>query len=181
MGPRGSDDRTTVTRRTVARTAAHAAWAVPVIAVATAAPAFAASNGPIVFTASTFGSGGGNTRTNINVQIAKEFGSPAVATTQVQVTLTPSATITMGTDVVITSSAAEFTVLGTPTVNGSGALVVSFTSVANPIFPASAYTQRTLSFNVGLTNPNFVFPRGTIAVTVAPSAGTPPTVVPSTY
>ena len=40
-----SSTQRSVTRRTVLRTGAHAAWAVPAISVATAAPAFAVSGG----------------------------------------------------------------------------------------------------------------------------------------
>lgn len=177
MRPRGSDDRATVSRRSLAKTAAHAAWAVPVIAVATAAPAQAVS-APSLLAASIYGSGGGNTRANVNVQIDKAFGSHAIASVLVQVTMTPVPGITLGTDVVVTS--ASFALVGSPTLS-SGVLVANFTSTITPMFPATVYTQRLLQFNVGLTNPGNIYPRGTMSALVTPTSGPAVTTLPAPF
>lgn len=172
-----------VSRRALAKAAANAAWVTPVIAVASAAPAYAASV-PIALLSSMYASGGGNNRTNVNVQIEKPYGQPALGSLSVTVTLNRTnlglgGAVVLNTDVVSTNP--QFAVTGTPSLDGSGNLTVSFVSTVNPIMPATDYVQRLLSFNVGLSNPNFLFPRGTMSALVTPASGTVVGPLPSTF
>ena len=75
-------------RRSVVRTAAHAAWAVPAIQIATSAPAFAAASDTLAFTA---GSGDWDTSTyprTVQVMATVRNNSVADTTANLQVTVT---------------------------------------------------------------------------------------------
>jgi hypothetical protein len=134
-----------ISRRTVMRTAAHAAWAVPVISAVTAAPAFAANSDVLTVSASATGDQQGRQHMDVTVTVGNPPGGSLAATVLVQFT-SFSANVEMGSaDVLVRNPvsawpatagpAPTFSVLSNAIANGGSASItmrLSFASGGKP-------------------------------------------------
>lgn len=154
-----------LSRRSVVRTAAHAAWAVPLVQVAAAAPALAASAGSLTAAAVINSWNGSGTRQTF--------------------TLTVTVTNTGNTSVALTSVTLSFPTGWNPTssslttgwgVSGSGSATLSFTP--SPARTLAAHTSATFTVTLNPVN-NYVGTGTYVAdgagLKVIPASSTPGT------
>jgi len=155
-------------RRTVVKAGAHAAWAVPAITLATAAPAFAGSGTPSVSASGVSGTvtGTGNNRSLDVASTIANTGDGATTSLTVTYTIT-GASLTFGAPTGISAG------WSSSSTGGTGTATYVFTRTGTQLAGGDSVP---LNFSAPASRPNATVPyAGNIAVnpTPTPGSGTP--------